>query len=156
MNKIKLCKPYDAIDYLDSKEDYALYLQSCFENDPGDCSLIKSAILDIAQAKGLAEVARESGLAGDCLCKALGSEGRLEFERIAKFLSDMGLSMSDLVRMTPAKPMCEGNVPNSTDAPNKETIEAMDEKPEKLQGCSSFDALLKEIDEEIAEERSSK
>lgn len=83
MNKIKLCKPYDAIDYLDSKEDYALYLQSCFENDPGDCSLIKSAILDIAQAKGLAEVARESGLAGDCLCKALGSEGRLEFERQA-------------------------------------------------------------------------
>ena len=58
MKRPKLCKPYDPVDYLESKEDFALYLQSCFEDDPGDGSLIKSALLDIAKAKGMAEVAK--------------------------------------------------------------------------------------------------
>ena len=71
MKRPKLCKPYDPVDYLESKEDFALYLQSCFEDDPGDGSLIKSALLDIAKAKGMAEVARKSGLTDLCFsCSA--------------------------------------------------------------------------------------
>ena len=79
MNKIKLCKPYDPVDYLESKEDYALYLQSCFEDDPGDGSLIKSAILDIAKAKGMAEVARKSGLTEKVFIKRLARQGIPKF-----------------------------------------------------------------------------
>lgn len=93
----KLCKPYDAVDFLESKEDYALYLQSCFEEDPGDGSLIKSAILDIAKAKGMVEVARESGLTREGLYKALGPAGNPKFGTVTKILSALGIELRPIV-----------------------------------------------------------
>ena len=97
MNEIKLCKPYDPVDYLESKEDYALYLQSCFAEDPGDGSLIKSSILDIAKAKGMAEVARESGLTREGLYKALGPAGNPKFGTVTKILSALGIELRPIV-----------------------------------------------------------
>ena len=87
MKRPKLCKPYDPVDYLESKEDFALYLQSCFEDDPGDGSLIKSALLDIAKAKGMAEVAR----------KALGPAGNPKFGTVTKILSALGIELRPIV-----------------------------------------------------------
>ena len=48
----KLCKPFDPVDYLESKEDCALYLHFCAEEDPGDGALRKAAALDIEKARG--------------------------------------------------------------------------------------------------------
>lgn len=74
----------------------------------------------------------------------------------SEILSAMGLSISDLVRMTLTKLVNERDIPFSTYVPNKETIEAMNEKPEELKTYSSFAELLKEVDKEIAEECASK
>ena len=74
----------------------------------------------------------------------------------SEILSAMGLSISDLVRMTLTKLVHERDIPFSTYVPNKETIEAMNEKPEELKTYSSFAELLKEVDKEIAEECASK
>ena len=73
----------------------------------------------------------------------------------SEILSAMG-SISDLVRMTLTKLVNERDIPFSTYVPNKETIEAMNEKPEELKTYSSFAELLKEVDKEIAEECASK
>ena len=97
MSKIKLCKPFDAADYLENEDDYALYLQSSFEEDPGDGSLIRSAILDIAKAKGMAEVAKESGLTREGLYKALGPAGNPKFGTITKILSALGIELRPIV-----------------------------------------------------------
>lgn len=48
----KLCKPYDAVDFLESEEDCALYLHFCAEEDLGDGALRKAAALDIEKARG--------------------------------------------------------------------------------------------------------
>lgn len=74
----------------------------------------------------------------------------------SEILSAMGLSISDLVRMTLTKLVHERDIPFSTYVPNKETIEAMNERPEELKTYSSFAELLKEVDKEIAEECASK
>lgn len=74
----------------------------------------------------------------------------------SEILSAMGLSISDLVRMTLTKLVNERDIPFSTYVPSKETIEAMNEKPEELKTYSSFAELLKEVDKEIAEECASK
>lgn len=74
----------------------------------------------------------------------------------SEILSAMGLSISDLVRMTLTKLVNERDIPFSTYVPNKETIEAMNEKPGELKTYSSFAELLKEVDKEIAEECASK
>ena len=38
-------------DHLRSKEDARLYLEACAEEDPGDGSLIRAALNDIARAR---------------------------------------------------------------------------------------------------------
>lgn len=57
----KLCKPFDPVDYLESKEDCALYLHFCAEEDPGDGALRKAAALDIEKARG-----RKNGSQKNC------------------------------------------------------------------------------------------
>lgn len=74
----------------------------------------------------------------------------------SEILSAMGLSISDLVRMTLTKLVNERDIPFSTYVPNKETLEAMNEKPENLQEYASFSDLLQEVDKEISEECSLK
>ena len=74
----------------------------------------------------------------------------------SEILSAMGLSISDLVRMTLTKLVNERDIPFSTYVPNKETLKAMKEKPENMQSYSSFSELLNEVDKEIAEECPSK
>lgn len=41
---------WDAADHLNTKEDVRLYLEACAEEDPGDGSLIRAALNDIARA----------------------------------------------------------------------------------------------------------
>jgi probable addiction module antidote protein len=40
----------------------ALYFEACLEEDPGDGSLIRAALGDIARARGMSQLARETGL----------------------------------------------------------------------------------------------
>ena len=43
--------PWDAVDHLRTKEDMQLYLEACADEDPGDSSLIRAALKDIARAE---------------------------------------------------------------------------------------------------------
>ena len=47
---------WDAANYLKTEEDARLYLAACAEEDPGDGSLIRLAVADVARA-GLAGAA---------------------------------------------------------------------------------------------------
>jgi probable addiction module antidote protein len=47
---------WDPAKHLNSKEDMALYLDACFEDDPGDGSLIRAALGDIARARGMSQL----------------------------------------------------------------------------------------------------
>jgi len=40
---------WDAVDYLKSDEDMALYLDACLEDDPGDGSLVRAWFSTLAQ-----------------------------------------------------------------------------------------------------------
>ena len=42
--------PWDAANYLHTEEDARLYLEACAEDDPGDGSLIRAALQDIARS----------------------------------------------------------------------------------------------------------
>ncbi len=53
---------WDAADYLETEEDMALYLEACMEEDQGDGSLIRAALGDIARAKGMTQLERDTGI----------------------------------------------------------------------------------------------
>lgn len=89
---IKLSK-WDAVDHLNSEEEMNLYLEACFEEDPGDGSLIRAALGDIARARGMAQLARNTGLSREGLYKALSPEGNPEFSTVVKVINGLGLRM---------------------------------------------------------------
>jgi probable addiction module antidote protein len=86
-------KPWDAVDHLHTDEDMAFYLDACFAEDPGDGSLIRAALGDIARARGMTQLARDTGMAREGLYKALSSEGNPEFTTIMKVVRALGLRL---------------------------------------------------------------
>ncbi|MBF0562162.1 MAG: putative addiction module antidote protein [Alphaproteobacteria bacterium] len=84
--------PFDAADYLDSEEMMAEYLQACLDDVNPDVFL--SALADVAKAKGMAEIARASGLGRESLYKALAPGAHPRHETIQKVVHALGLKMT--------------------------------------------------------------
>ncbi|KVV03685.1 MULTISPECIES: addiction module antidote protein [Pseudomonas] len=84
---------FDTVDYLKSPEEMAAYLDACFEEDPGDGSLIRAALNDIARAQGMSQLSRDTGLGRESLYKALGSSGNPEFATVIKVMKALGLKL---------------------------------------------------------------
>jgi probable addiction module antidote protein len=83
--------PWDAAEHLVTTEDMVLYLEAAFEE--GDASLIAAALGDIARAKGMTEVARNSGLGRESLYKALSSNGNPELATVLRVMGALGLRL---------------------------------------------------------------
>lgn len=84
---------FDAADYLKTPQDMVAYLDACFEEDAGDGVLIRAALNDIARARGMTQIARDTGLGRESLYKALGSQGNPEFATIIKVMKALGLKL---------------------------------------------------------------
>ena len=84
---------WDAADDLKTEEDMSLYFEACFEEDPGDGSLIRAALGDIARARGMTQLAHDTGLTREGLYKALSAEGNPEFTTIMKVIKALGLKL---------------------------------------------------------------
>jgi len=91
--KIKVSElvEFDATEYLTSDESIATYLSVVLEeNDP---TLFAAALGDIARARGMTQVAKESGITREALYKALrpGSEPR--FETLSRVCAALGVRL---------------------------------------------------------------
>ena len=84
---------WDSADDLNTEEDMALYFEICTEEDLGDGSLIRSALGAISRAKGMTQLARDTGLSRDGLYSALSSEGNPSFATILKVMHALGLKL---------------------------------------------------------------
>jgi probable addiction module antidote protein len=84
---------YDTADYLKTKEDMVLYLDACIEEDPGDGSLIRTALGSIARAKGMSQLARDTGISREGLYRALSPEGNPEFSTVMKVIRALGVKL---------------------------------------------------------------
>ena len=84
-------RSWDAARYLETDEDMAAYLEAVLEQ--GDPSLVAAALGDIARAKGVAQIARSTGLRRESLYKALSSDGNPEFATVLKVVRALGLRL---------------------------------------------------------------
>jgi probable addiction module antidote protein len=82
---------WDAADFLHSDEDIASYLDAALEED--DSAVLAAALGDVARAKGMTEVARESGLGRESLYKALSADGNPRFETVQRVVRSLGLRL---------------------------------------------------------------
>lgn len=94
---------WDAADYLSTEEDMALYLDACLDEDPGDGSLIRAALNDIARARGMTQLAKDTGLTREGLYRALSATGNPEFSTVMKVIKALKIKLHAAPE-TPAKP----------------------------------------------------
>lgn len=84
-------RPWDPAEHLGTEEDMAAYLEAALEE--GDPALIAAALGDIARAKGMTQIARETGLGRESLYKALSPEGNPELATVLKVVRALGLRL---------------------------------------------------------------
>jgi probable addiction module antidote protein len=84
---------YDVAEHLRTQEETAAYFETCLEEANGDAAFIAKALGDIARAKGMAQVARDSGLSRESLYKALSGERSPDFATILKVVGALGLKL---------------------------------------------------------------
>ena len=94
MNKIK---PFDAADYLDNDEVIAEYLNAALEDENPDVFL--AAISDVAKARGMSRLAKDSGLGRESLYKALSPGAKPRYDTVLKLLRSLGIEL----RTSPTK-----------------------------------------------------
>ena len=92
MAKIKTSR-YDVAEHLRTPAEMAAYLEACLAEANGDAAFIAKALGDIARAKGMTQVARDSGLSRESLYKALSGERVPGFDTILKVVSALGLRL---------------------------------------------------------------
>ncbi|MCH8541984.1 MAG: putative addiction module antidote protein [Alcanivorax sp.] len=83
---------FDPAEYLDSPEAIAEFLAAAFETRDG--AYIASAIGVAARAKGMTDIARETGLARQSLYAALSEKGNPRLDTLIKVLSTLGVDLS--------------------------------------------------------------
>ena len=84
---------YDVAEHLRTPEEMAAYLEACFEEANGDSAFIAKALGDIARARGMSLVAKESGLSRESLYKALSGKRSPSFDTVLKVMTALGLKL---------------------------------------------------------------
>ena len=84
---------YDTAEHLRTPEEMAAYFDACLEEANGDAAFIAKALGDIARAKGMTQVAVDSGLSRESLYKALSGERSPDFNTILKVIGALGLKL---------------------------------------------------------------
>jgi probable addiction module antidote protein len=92
MKKVQKLKAFDITSHLNSEEAMAEYLSQVLED--GDNDELIRALGHIAKAKGMATVAKDSGLGRESLYKALSAGSKPRFDTISKVINALGLKIS--------------------------------------------------------------
>jgi probable addiction module antidote protein len=91
MDEVKFV-PFDPSKFLGSDEAIKDHLEDAM--DSGDAKVIAGAIGDVARAKGMSQLARETGMSRESLYRALSEEGNPQLSTVLKVLEAMGLKLS--------------------------------------------------------------
>jgi probable addiction module antidote protein len=82
---------FDAADYLKTPVAIAAYITEAFEtNDP---AYICTALDTIARAKGIADIARATGLSRESLYKTFKETAKPEFDTVRKVMKSLGVKL---------------------------------------------------------------
>jgi probable addiction module antidote protein len=84
--------PFDPAAYLDNDEVIAEYLSAASEDENPDVFL--AALGDVAKARGMAQIARDSGLGRESLYKALSAGAHPRFETVTAVLKALGVKLT--------------------------------------------------------------
>ncbi len=83
--------PFDAADYLENEEVIAEYLSAALEDKNPDVFLV--AVADVAKARGMTQLARDTGLGRESLYKALTPGAKPRYDTVLKLVRALGVEL---------------------------------------------------------------
>jgi probable addiction module antidote protein len=92
MSKINTT-PWDSAEHLRTDEDMVAYIDACLEEAGDDAAFIAHALGVVARAKGMTQLAKDTGLGRESLYKALSGEGNPSFATILKVMHALGVRL---------------------------------------------------------------
>ena len=84
-------RPFDITEMLQTEQDIAEYLSVVI--DDGDPSMLAVTLGDIARARGMTQIAKDSGLTREALYKALRAGANPRFDTIARVCKALGVRL---------------------------------------------------------------
>ncbi len=84
---------YDTADYLKTEEDVAAYLEAVMDEAGDDAAFVAQALGTVARARGMAQLAKDTGLTREGLYKALSADGNPSFGTVLKVMKALGLRL---------------------------------------------------------------
>ncbi len=99
---------YDVAEHLRTPEESAAYLEACLEDADDDAAFIAKALGDIARAKGMSQVAQDSGLSRENLYQALSGEQSPGFDTVLKVIGALGLKLHAEVALSGGRSAQQG------------------------------------------------
>jgi probable addiction module antidote protein len=90
MSKLEITQ-FDIAQYLDDKEVIAEYLSQILAD--GDMDELLEALGNIAKAKGMSQIAKETGLGRESLYKTFHKGTKPKFDTIMKVMDSFGVKM---------------------------------------------------------------
>jgi probable addiction module antidote protein len=85
--------PYDSADYLNTERDIKHYLQAVFD-EPVDQQMLIHTLGVVARARGMMQLAKDTGITRAGLYKALSPDGNPTFETVAKIVGAFGMRLT--------------------------------------------------------------
>jgi probable addiction module antidote protein len=92
MSTVKTTR-YDIAEHLRTPEEMAAYLDASLEESDGDATYVAKALGDIARAKGMTQIARDTGLSRESLYKTLSGDRNPGFDSILKIVRALGIEL---------------------------------------------------------------
>jgi probable addiction module antidote protein len=82
---------WDPANYLSGEAEMLTYLEAALGE--GDAALVAAALGDIARAKGMSRLARDTGLGRESLYKSLSESGNPELGTVLNVMQALGLRL---------------------------------------------------------------
>lgn len=83
--------PFDAADYLNDKETIAAYLSAALADPDPDVFLV--AVKDVARARGMSQLAKDTQLGRESLYKALSAGAKPRYDTMIKVINALGVQL---------------------------------------------------------------
>ena len=91
MRKIKF-RPFDMVNYLSNEAEMNEYLRQVLED--GDPIELAAALGDIARARGMTQLAKDTGLSRESLYKSLSGERAPSSDTLFKVMRALGFKLT--------------------------------------------------------------
>lgn len=82
---------FDAALFLKTPRQMAAYLEAALED--GDPQIVSTALGTLARAKGMAQIAKDTGLSRESLYSALSAEGNPKLKTFLKVVRALGIQL---------------------------------------------------------------